>query len=78
MPEPALVPTGDVPKQKRAERPAPEPIGVSVRDAAAMIGIGRTKVYGLIESGELETARIGDRRLVLKKSSDRLMQPVRN
>ena len=38
---------------------AAEPICVRVNDAARMIGIGRTKLYELISSGELETVKIG-------------------
>ena len=36
-----------------------EPICVRVNDAARMIGIGRTKLYELISSGELEAVKIG-------------------
>ena len=36
-----------------------EPICVRVNDAARMIGVGRTKLYELISSGELETVKIG-------------------
>ena len=36
-----------------------EPICVRVHDAARMIGIGRTKLYELIATGELETVKIG-------------------
>ena len=36
-----------------------EPICVRVNDAARMIGVGRTKLYELISSGELETIKIG-------------------
>ena len=36
-----------------------EPICVRINDAARMIGVGRTKVYELISSGELETVKIG-------------------
>ena len=38
---------------------AVEPICVTVNDAARMIGVGRTKLYELISSGELETVKIG-------------------
>ena len=38
---------------------AVEPICVRVNDAARMIGVGRTKLYELISSGELETVKIG-------------------
>ena len=36
-----------------------ELICVRVNDAARMIGVGRTKLYELISSGELETVKIG-------------------
>ncbi len=36
-----------------------EPICVRVNDAARMIGIGRTKLYELIATGELERVKIG-------------------
>ncbi|TNE34537.1 MAG: DNA-binding protein [Alphaproteobacteria bacterium] len=36
-----------------------EPICVRSNDAARMIGVGRTKLYELISSGELETVKIG-------------------
>lgn len=36
-----------------------EPICVRINDAARMIGIGRTKLYELISTGELETVKIG-------------------
>ena len=45
-----------------------EPICVRVNDAARMIGIGRTKLYELISSGELETVKIGKATLVTTAS----------
>ena len=36
-----------------------EPICVRINDAARIIGVGRTKLYELISSGELETVKIG-------------------
>ncbi|EAP90248.1 hypothetical protein OA2633_08539 [Oceanicaulis sp. HTCC2633] len=36
-----------------------EPICVRINEAARMIGIGRTKLYELISTGELETVKIG-------------------
>jgi excisionase family DNA binding protein len=36
-----------------------EPICVRINDAARMIGVGRTKLYELIATGELETVKIG-------------------
>ena len=37
-----------------------EPICVRINDAARMIGVGRTKLYELISSGELEALKIGN------------------
>ena len=36
-----------------------EPICVRINDAARMIGVGRTKLYELIATGEVETVKIG-------------------
>lgn len=36
-----------------------EPICVRINDAARMIGVGRTKLYQLIATGEVETVKIG-------------------
>ena len=43
-------------------------ITTSIPTAASMIGVGRTTLYGLIRSGEVETIRIGSRRLVVVDS----------
>lgn len=40
------------------------PIAVSVNGAAARLGIGRTKVYELINRGDLKTMKIDRRTLV--------------
>lgn len=39
--------------------PPVEPICVKVNDAARMIGVGRTKLYELIASGEIEVVKLG-------------------
>jgi excisionase family DNA binding protein len=36
-----------------------EPLAVRIPDAVRMTGIGRSKLYELIASGELETIKIG-------------------
>jgi excisionase family DNA binding protein len=40
------------------------PVTISIKDAARAIGIGRTKLYELINSGELQVLKIGRRTLV--------------
>ena len=39
--------------------PPLEPICVKVNDAARMIDVGRTKLYELIASGEIEVVKLG-------------------
>ncbi|MBE5073364.1 helix-turn-helix domain-containing protein [Erythrobacteraceae bacterium E2-1 Yellow Sea] len=39
--------------------PSVEPICVKVKEAARMIGVGRTKLYELIASGEIEAIKLG-------------------
>ena len=53
--------------------PAP-PLAVRVRDAAHMIGIGRTKLYELIGSGELRTVKVARARLITMSSLRRLVE----
>ena len=43
----------------------PAPLVCSIRDARVLLGgIGNTKVWQLVQAGELETVRIGARRMV--------------
>jgi len=39
--------------------PSVEPICVKVNEAARMIGVGRTKLYELIASGDIEVVKLG-------------------
>lgn len=55
-----------------------EPICVRVNDAARMIGVGRTKLYELISSGELETIKIGKATRVTTASLHRLVERHRS
>jgi excisionase family DNA binding protein len=50
-----------------------EPFVLSIEEARRAIGIGRTKLYELINSGALETMTIGRRRLVTVGSIKRLV-----
>ena len=47
-------------------------VSVSINDAARAIGIGRTKLYALIASGDLDVIKIG-RRTLVKTSSIRAL-----
>ena len=51
-----------------------EPICVRVNDAARMIGVGRTKLYELIATGELETVKIGKATRITTDSLHRLVE----
>ena len=55
------------------QRPV-EPICVRVNDAARMIGVGRTKLYELISSGELEAIKIGKATRVTTASLHKLVE----
>ena len=50
------------------------PICVRVNDAARMIGVGRTKLYELISSGELETVKIGKATRITTASLHKLVE----
>lgn len=57
-----------------------EPLSLTVPDACRAIGLGRTKLYELIESGQVETIKIGARTLVKYDSLKRLIagsEPVK-
>lgn len=51
-----------------------EQILVSVDDARALLGgIGRTNLYAMLSRGELESRKLGKRRLILVASIQRLI-----
>lgn len=43
-------------------------IAVSINDAARALGLGRTSIYSLINSGKLEARKLGRRTLVTTES----------
>lgn len=50
-----------------------EILTASINDTAKALGLGRTSVYSLIQSGKLETVKIGRRTLVKVESIHRLI-----
>ena len=54
------------------------PICVRVSRAMAMLDIGKTKLYELVGSGDLEAIRIGRRTLILQASIDALINRLRS
>lgn len=53
---------------------ANDPVAVTIPDACRALGLGRTKVYALINSGELKGVKIGGRRVVTFESIRRLVE----
>lgn len=51
-----------------------ERLFVSITDAAKALSIGRTSLYELIRTGELETRKMGRRRLITAASLRRLAE----
>jgi excisionase family DNA binding protein len=49
----------------RKDNTVSAPIAHSVDDFCTAIGIGRTKLYDAIRTGELPTLKVGKRRLIL-------------
>lgn len=41
------------------------PMAYSVSDVVEMVGIGRTKFYELVKSGQIKTRKVGNRTIVL-------------
>ena len=56
----------------------PEPLTVSIRTASAMLGIGRSTLYVLLGAGEIETIRVGGRRLVMVTSLKAFVESQRD
>ena len=46
------------------------PLSLSIEEARAMTGLGRTKLYQLINSGDLKARKLGKRTIILKDDLD--------
>lgn len=53
--------------------PLNERAALRIREACQYAGIGRSRLYELLEEGKLRSAKIGARRLVFRESLDRLL-----
>lgn len=51
----------------------PRRIAYTIKEATAAIGLSRSTIYKLIASGELQTIRIGQRRLIRAEALNRLL-----
>ncbi|OYQ35722.1 hypothetical protein CHU93_01445 [Sandarakinorhabdus cyanobacteriorum] len=54
----------------------PSKLAYSVKDACALIGLSRSKIYALMASGELGSIRVGGRRLIPADAIRRLFEEV--
>lgn len=53
------------------------PIALTVASAVSVLGIGKTKLYELLASGDLEAIRLGRRTLILQVSIEALVERLR-
>jgi excisionase family DNA binding protein len=51
-----------------------EPLTVTVKTACKLVGVGNTTMWGLIAAGQVDTIKIGKRRLVIFTSLKALLQ----
>ena len=49
-------------------------LSYSIDETSAALGIGRTKVYELINSGKLKARKIGKRTIILKEDLEAFLQ----
>lgn len=66
-----------LPFQKEGPGSALEPITVRLPDVMRMTGLGRSKIYELIASGDIETIKIGRCTLFPVESLHRLIDDAR-
>lgn len=71
-----IIPAGDTPKplqEATATKPVvtPEAELLSVNDTLGLLGIGRTKLYELLNTNEIESVKIGTRTLIKRASLNR-------
>jgi len=60
----------------RARHPEPDPLAVSVDDAARMIGISHASCWRLATSGQLPTRKLGVRRLVFVRDIEAFLDSL--
>lgn len=55
-----------------------QPLAYSIKNAAAVCGIGRTKLYELIKAGEIRSRKIGSRTVVLRSDLESMLARAAN
>lgn len=68
----ANVPTD--PAKSTSGHPVVEPLTVRIPTAIRMIGIGRSKLYELIQAGEIDTVKVGRCTLITVESLKRFVK----
>ncbi len=63
--------------QAETTSPPPEPLAVRIPEAMRLTGIGRSKLYELIASGDVQTAKIGTCTLITFASLRQLIEKAR-
>lgn len=56
----------------------PPRLTVRIREACRMTGIGRTKIYELIQDGEIETIKVGTMTLIPVAGLERFIEAHRH
>ena len=54
-----------------------QPLLLSILDAAAMLGVGRSEIYRMMAAGRLEAVKVGRRRLVVAQSVNDFVASLR-
>lgn len=62
------------PAKSTGHRPVVEPLTVRIPIAIRMIGIGRSKLYELIQAGEIDTVKVGRCTLITVESLKRFVE----
>lgn len=58
------------------DHPTTQPaVAYRINDAVQISGLGRSKIYELIATGDLESVKIGGRRLIIADSLRGLLSP---
>lgn len=47
-----------------------QPIALTIADAVAYSGLSRSRLYGLMQTGELPSFHVGGRRMILREALD--------
>ncbi|MEP9358095.1 helix-turn-helix domain-containing protein [Sphingomonas sp. KR3-1] len=58
-------------------RPTIAPITVRIADAVTMLGIGRSRIYELMQSGDIETIKLGRSTLIPVDSLHAMIERLR-